>query len=202
MKQAYRNQYQYVYQIAGPLWLTDWPVIAWFVLMLLLFRSWYRCRQLQQTIYQQQDDLNQLRAQVRAGEEELARALCPPDPPAAPGLLVFGADQTDEFLLRVREFVTAHLAESELSVEVLATAMHMSRMNLHRKLKAQTGLSANELIRAVRLQKAAELLLTDMPVSTVAYTVGIESPAYFSRIFREEFDCTPSDYVLLNRIKK
>ncbi len=178
----------------------SWLLTSLFILLLLY--SWYRLRQLRKTIDQQQQTIDQF-----AEKAELLPtipAIPPPEPvsPSIPVPLPTKSELTDEFLIRVYGFVEQHLADSTLSVELLAGAMHMSRMNLHRKLKAQTGLSANELIRSIRLQRAAVLLLTNTPISTVSYTVGIESPAYFSRIFKEEFGCTPSDYLLINCKKK
>ncbi len=201
-------RYQYAYQVIPVIWLTDWlPAICLFLvgkLILLAGYAWYWQRKFRQTIVRQQEEIDQLRLQALQHEQQLASLLqdVEPELEESPFNPLTDSALTDEFLIRVYRFVEDHLADSNLSVEPLATAMNMSRMNLHRKLKAQAGLSANELIRSVRLQRAATLLLTDIPISTVSYTVGIESSAYFSRIFREEFGNTPSDYVLLNRVKK
>lgn len=107
----------------------------------------------------------------------------------------------DEFLRKIYAELDAHLDDSSFNVESLADAVNMSRMNLHRKLKALTDKSASELIRAFRLNRAAELLLTQLTVAEVAYQVGFESPASFSRIFREHFGMTPTEYTEQNRLR-
>jgi len=107
----------------------------------------------------------------------------------------------DDFLNKVYSTLEAHLDDSTFGVEPLAYSVNMSRMHLHRKLKALTGMSANELIRAVRLNRAAELLATNVPVSEVAYRVGFEAPAYFSRVFKEQYGVTPSEFADQNRLK-
>ncbi|CCH52648.1 Sensor protein evgS [Fibrisoma limi BUZ 3] len=117
-------------------------------------------------------------------------------PPQAPQPSV-----DDDFLNKIYSTLEAHLDDSTFGVEPLAESVSMSRMHLHRKLKALTGMSANELIRAVRLNRAAELLLTNVPVSEVAYQVGFEAPAYFSRVFKEQYGLTPTEFAEQSRLK-
>jgi AraC-like DNA-binding protein len=46
----------------------------------------------------------------------------------------------------------------------------------------------------VRLQKAKQLLQNkEFNVAEVSYKVGFTDPSYFSRVFKDEFDCTPSE---------
>lgn len=107
----------------------------------------------------------------------------------------------DEFMNKVYAVLNARLGDTSFGVEPLATAVNMSRMHLNRKVKALTGLSPNELIRAVRLNKASEMLLTNIPISDVAYAVGFDTPAYFSKVFKEQHGVTPSEYVEQQRQK-
>lgn len=72
----------------------------------------------------------------------------------------------------------------------------MSRVRLYRKISALTGMSVNEMIRKLRLQKAAQLLGQEWgAVSQVAYEVGFSNLSYFSKVFKEEFGVLPSEYV-------
>jgi len=67
-------------------------------------------------------------------------------------------------------------------------------MQLYRKLKSLTNRSPVEFIRLVRLKRAASLLQTEpFSVAEVAYRVGFNDPAYFSRAFRKEFGQAPSE---------
>jgi signal transduction histidine kinase/DNA-binding response OmpR family regulator len=103
----------------------------------------------------------------------------------------------EQFLNKVKEGILARLSDEQLSVESLAEDMSMSRVQLYRKITALTGLSANELIRKLRLQKAAQLLQQKWgPVSQVAYEVGFSNLSYFSKVFKEEFGVLPSEYSL------
>ena len=100
-----------------------------------------------------------------------------------------------QFLDRVKQYLEARYADSELSVELFAEAMGMSRMQFHRKLKALMNQSGVELIRSFRLEKAKELLKqSGLTVAEIAYAVGFEDPAYFGRVFRKQVGETPSAY--------
>ena len=105
----------------------------------------------------------------------------------------------DDFMNRVYALLEDRLDDSSFGVEPLATAIGMSRMHLNRKIKAMTGLTPNELIRVVRLKRAAEILLTGASVSEVADRVGFDTPAYFSKVFKDHYHLTPSDYVEQHR---
>lgn len=101
----------------------------------------------------------------------------------------------DEFMNRVYKVLSDRLDDSTFGVEPLAAEMGMSRMHLNRKIKAMAGLTPNEFIRIVRLKRAVELLLTGASVSEVADRVGFDTPAYFSKVFKDQFRVTPSEYV-------
>ena len=98
------------------------------------------------------------------------------------------------FITRFKEVVEARLQDSELSVEDLAADMHLSRVQLYRKVKTVTGSSPVELLRAARLNRGYQMLLTsDKTVSEVAYAVGFTAPSYFTKCFKEEFGQSPTD---------
>lgn len=100
----------------------------------------------------------------------------------------------DAFVSKLRRIVESHLGEEGYSATQMAREIRMSRSQLHRKLTALTGQSATSFINAIRLQKARELLLqSDLTVSEIAFTVGLE-PNYFSRLFKEEVGQTPSEF--------
>ncbi len=98
------------------------------------------------------------------------------------------------FMAKLRATVELHLAEEEFGVEELSRELAMSRMQLHRKVKALTNLSASLYIRSVRLEHARRLLGEGIyNVSEVAYRVGFNSPTWFSTCFSEQYGFPPSD---------
>jgi len=105
------------------------------------------------------------------------------------------ASADDRFLHRCREMVDEHLDDTELTVESFAREVGLSRAQLHRKLKALTGMGARDFIRSHRLQRAADLLAGRYGnVTEVAYSTGFKSLSHFARCFREQFGVAPSDY--------
>ncbi|WP_456423006.1 ATP-binding protein [Lutibacter sp.] len=99
------------------------------------------------------------------------------------------------FLERVQEVLDTNLVESSFHINEFCRAVGMSRMQLHRKLKALTGLSTTEFIRSQRLKLAAQLLKTSaINISQVGYSVGFNNHAYFSKCFKKIYNCTPSEY--------
>lgn len=102
---------------------------------------------------------------------------------------------TDPFLVQLYREMDAKLDDPEMGVDYLCRTLAMSRSTLNRKLKSLLDISANDLLRRYRLQKAASLLSSGLDISTAAYTVGFSSPSYFTQCFKEQYGTTPSDYV-------
>ncbi len=101
----------------------------------------------------------------------------------------------ERFLQRVRQIIEAHLDDESFEVEVFCREVGLSRSQLHRKLKALTGQSAGEVVRAHRLQRAADLLAGGFGnVTEVTYAVGFKSLSHFAKCFREQYGVAPSDY--------
>lgn len=101
----------------------------------------------------------------------------------------------NEFLANYTKFVEEHLADEKIDIVSLAGQFAMSQSTLYRKVKAVSGLSPNELIRNIRLNRAAVLLkTTQAPVSEISWQTGFGSPVYFRTCFKERYGVTPSEY--------
>jgi signal transduction histidine kinase/DNA-binding response OmpR family regulator len=99
----------------------------------------------------------------------------------------------NEFIQKVLGFINENINESELSVEVLASNVFLSRSQLYRKIKTLTGVSVNEFIRNVRLEKAKELIeLGDNNINEISYKVGFTSSSYFTKCFKAKFGHLPT----------
>ena len=101
----------------------------------------------------------------------------------------------DQFVRRATEIVERYLDDPEFTAERFAGEMAVSRMQLHRKLKALTGLTTREFIRTYRLGRAAQLLAGGYGnVTEVSMAVGFKSPPHFTDAFRKQFGKPPSQY--------
>ena len=102
----------------------------------------------------------------------------------------------EAFLGKVMKCLEANISDSGFSVGKLGTILHMSRVQLYRKIIALTGHSPQELIRNTRLKFAARMFQQGYThVSRVMYEVGFNSPSYFARCFKDLFGLNPSDYI-------
>ena len=101
----------------------------------------------------------------------------------------------EKFLKKTRDIIEENLSNSEFDVELLASSLGVSKVQLYRKLKALTNCSANQLIRNMRLMRAAQLLQqSGMNVSEILFEVGFSNRSYFTQCFREMFGKTPSEF--------
>lgn len=99
------------------------------------------------------------------------------------------------FITKLMHLMNENIENFDLNIDMLASEFNMSRTIFFTKLKSLTGLSPVEFIREVRLQRAIEIMkTTDLSVSEISYSVGIEDPRYFSRVFKLKFGETPTDY--------
>lgn len=99
------------------------------------------------------------------------------------------------FLQKCIDICHANSYDPEFRVEDFGKELGMSRMQLYRKLKSLTGLSANEFIRNQRIQKAAQLLQRrHLTVAEVTYEVGFTDLKYFRKCFKDYFNVNPSEY--------
>lgn len=126
----------------------------------------------------QQKMLHHLEQQLSKMEEEIPTA----------------AEEEQQFVSNLSHEIELQIANPELSVELLASNMGMSRSVLFRRTKLATGLSPVELVRRIRMQRAEQLLKGGtLTVQEVAYDVGFSSAAYFARCYKETYGVTPGD---------
>ena len=108
-------------------------------------------------------------------------------------IAITSADEA--FLTRALAAVEQEMGNAAFDVEQFAAALHLSRIQLYRKLKALTDQSPTDFVRTLRLRRAAQLLTAHAGnVADVAYQVGFNNLSYFSKCFRDQFECPPSEY--------
>ncbi|OHX67859.1 helix-turn-helix domain-containing protein [Flammeovirga pacifica] len=100
--------------------------------------------------------------------------------------------QTKEY--DFKEVIHAHLYE-DLSIQDLAFFTGLSLSTFKRKFKTVFDTSPNQYIKSKRLIKAENLLrVTDQRISDVAYDCGFNDIGYFSKLFKSEYNISPSDF--------
>ena len=99
----------------------------------------------------------------------------------------------DRFVQDTMLLIKANLDNEGFGVEDMVRSLGFSRSQLHRKLRAVLGKSANQLIVEVRLNEAYNMLKNEAgSVSEIAYSVGYTNLSYFTKSFKQKFGVLPS----------
>ena len=92
------------------------------------------------------------------------------------------------------DYIINHIDE-EFTASKLSEMADLSESSMRRLFVKYTGKSPLEFVQDLRLVIAARrMLVTNERISSIAYSVGISNPNYFSRIFREKFGVSPHVY--------
>ncbi len=111
-------------------------------------------------------------------------------------------DMDKQFLQQLADCIHEHLSEEGFGIEHLATQLSVSKSTLHRRVKASTGLTPLEFIHNIKLKYACMMLQQGTrTIAEVAYATGFNSPKYFTRCFKDEFNLTPSEYAARHQNK-
>jgi AraC-like DNA-binding protein len=103
--------------------------------------------------------------------------------------------QDQKFLKKAITVVEANISDAGFNVDKMAVEMNMSRTNFHRKVKSITGFPPGELIRSIRLRKAARLISARVDSATqIAQLVGFDDYSHFSKSFKKHFGVSPTQY--------
>lgn len=111
--------------------------------------------------------------------------------------------ESDRNLLRKREVKSileaVALIENNLesigSIQSIAHHVGLNGNKLQNGFKSLYGMTANGYIQKTRLEVAKNLLLkTDYPIQEIMQKVGWNSKSYFSKIFKDTYLISPSDF--------
>ncbi|MBW4083133.1 helix-turn-helix domain-containing protein [Paenibacillus sp. S150] len=106
-----------------------------------------------------------------------------------------GNERHTEVVEFIKQYVGKHYARSDLSLELVAGEVKLSRSYVGKLFKAHCELSFNDYLNVVRLERAKELLLnTDAPVQVISEQVGIFNTTYFYTLFKKNFQQSPAQF--------
>jgi len=106
-------------------------------------------------------------------------------------------DSTDT-ISHIKKYIREHLS-GDISLSRLSEVFYLNSSYLSRFFKRETSMNLTDYILNARIKKAKELLKqTSFPIFEIAKLVGIESPIYFSRMFKLETGKTPREFRFSN----
>lgn len=113
----------------------------------------------------------------------------------ADGQGVESGDKNTVFLRNIEAYINENYQDSQLSPQQIAERFNVSANYLPRKFQLLSGMSLNNYILQVRMSHAQKLLMgSDLPISEIAISVGIENESYFYKLFKKYYGCTPKEY--------
>ena len=101
-----------------------------------------------------------------------------------------------KFVVNLVEMIKSKMSEPNFSVQDLSEELGLSRMQLHRKLKALIGVSSTAFINSIKIEKAVQMFDDGCDrVQEAMDAVGINSYAHFISLFKKEKGVTPKRYI-------
>lgn len=110
------------------------------------------------------------------------------------GMISCTTSEQVEFIRKMVAIIEENIDRENLGSSFIADRLAMSSRQFYRKFKEISDYSPAEFIKNYRLEKAAVLLLGNMPIKEVIVEIGITSRSYFYREFTARYGMTPSDY--------
>ena len=108
-----------------------------------------------------------------------------------------GSSLQNVFRQRIQAFIDSRLGDPDLSIDVLASAFRCSKRYLHRVF-GESGLTLDRYIWRSRLEKCRSDLVesahSGRSITDIAFAWGFNSSAHFSRLFKNEYGISPSEY--------
>lgn len=110
-------------------------------------------------------------------------------------LEVIGGEDSDNYIVRnVKKHLKQHYKEGVVLKEV-ADTFGLTNTYLSMLFKKETGETLKDYLTALKIEKAKELLKeTNWQVSEIAKEIGYDNEHYFSRIFKQKTEMTPTGY--------
>ena len=201
-------------KVGRPFWLSWWAILFYCLLAIALAAAvfWYLRRRSMRLMQEREreealegvqrklaflsdekQDLEQRVEQLLKTSEEMAsRMRLKTITDAKP---IEAESSVEKQLADIAKVVEENLSSLELNGAMIGEHCGMSEKQLYRLMKKHLGITPNEYIRNIRLQKAAMLLSQQyFMVSEVAYMVGFSAPSYFSKCFQDYYGVSPSAY--------
>lgn len=112
----------------------------------------------------------------------------------------FQHKEDKSFFEKMMQIIDGHLANPDLSVELLSNLLGYSTRQFYRKLKNITDKTPADIIKEYRLTIAERMLLTtQLSVEEIMFKTGYTNRGTFYKAFTQKFEMTPKQYRMLKQ---
>lgn len=102
-------------------------------------------------------------------------------------------DELDEVMQKAITYIKNNLS-MDLNREEVADVVYMSPSHFSRFFKRQLGVSFQDYLKQVRIEKVVELLKRDWKIQDAYQACGFQNKNYFNEVFKKEVGCSPTEY--------
>lgn len=111
-------------------------------------------------------------------------------------------NEEEQFLKKLMAVIEEEISNPDLDVDMLADRMAVSRSTLYSKMKSISGSGVKDFINEIRIKRAMILLQeTNMQIVEISEKVGYNQQRYFSTVFKQYTQMTPTQYRSENNAK-
>ena len=97
--------------------------------------------------------------------------------------------EQDSFLNRLDDIIKSHMDDPQFNANQLYQILGTNHVSLNKKLKDLTAMSTHQYIQSKKLAYSKKLVLqTEQSFSEIAYSIGLNDPAYFSKLFKKKYN--------------
>ena len=101
--------------------------------------------------------------------------------------------RADGIFENIRQYIVKNYYK-DITLTTLSEQFYLSKAYLCRKFKEIYDMSIVDYINLLRLENSKKLLKNGVPVSVAWEQVGYSSSNYFGRLFKKQYNMTPSEY--------
>lgn len=110
------------------------------------------------------------------------------------------SDLDQKLIEKLNRLIEENISDENLDMNEMASQLAMSYSTFYRKMKALMGMSPNDYIRKIRLNRCMELLKSgNYNVTEAAMMTGFNNPGNFRERFKKEFGKSPSAFIPQNK---
>lgn len=98
-----------------------------------------------------------------------------------------------ELVDKIKSSIETSYSDSTLSIENIASSMHLDTSYIRRVFKKETGIKLSDYLTIIRMENARKLLIEKkITISEVAFSTGYNDASYFSKTFKKYYGYSPS----------